>query len=57
MLMVEVDIGLRPATLPPITQMDMIDCRVYQFLLVLLMKMFMKMREYNIVVMVMRGVI
>ena len=48
--MVEVNIGLIPATLPPITQVAMVDCRVYRFLLVLLMRMLMRMRGYNTVV-------
>ena len=56
MLTGEVNIGLIPATLPPITQVAMVDCWVYRFLLVLLMKILMKIRGYNTVVMVMRGV-
>ena len=44
----EVDIVLRPYTIPPITQVGMVDCRVFPFLLVLFMKVFMVMREVDI---------
>ena len=40
----EVDIYLIPATLNAITKVDMVGCHVYHFLLVLLTKMFMKIR-------------
>ena len=43
MLTGEVNIGLIPATLPPITQVIVVDFRVSNFLLILLTKMFMKM--------------
>ena len=45
MLMEEVGISLIPATIPPINQVDVADCRVYHFILVLLIKNFMNMRE------------
>ena len=48
MVMVEVDIGLRPATLPYTTQVDVVDCWFYNFLLVLLKKMFMVTRKVGI---------
>ena len=38
MLTGEVDIGLRPSTLSPITQVAVVDFGVYQFLLFLLKK-------------------
>ena len=41
----EAYIGLRPATLPPITQVAMVDFWFSLFLLVLLTKMFMVIRE------------
>ena len=47
-VMGEVDIGLRTATLPPITQLDVVDCWVSHFLLVLLTKMFTLMIEVGI---------
>ena len=56
MLKGEVYIGIRTSTLPPITQVVTVYCWFYQFLLIMLTKMFMNMRVYNIVVMVMRGV-
>ena len=40
----EVDIGLRLATIPPITQVGVVDCLVNHFLLVILKKMSMLMR-------------
>ena len=40
MLTVEVNIGLRPATISHITQLDVVDCWFYQFLLLLLIKIF-----------------
>ena len=51
MLMVEVDICLIPATLPPITQETVIDCWVYHFLIILLPKILMVMRYQDIMVM------
>ena len=45
MLKVDVNIGLRKYTLPPITQVVMTNFRVYNFLLALLTKMFINMRE------------
>ena len=50
MVMVEVRIGLRPSTLPPITQFTMLDCCVDLFLIVVL-KMFLVMKEVIAVVM------
>ena len=44
----EVDIGLISATLYPITQVDVVDCWVYHFLLVMSKKRFMVMREVDI---------
>ena len=40
MVMVEVDIGIRTATIPPITHMGGVYCWVSHFILVLLEKMF-----------------
>ena len=45
MVVGEVVIGLRPATLPPITQVGLVDFRVALLLLVLFTKLFMVMRE------------
>ena len=39
----EVGIGPRPATIPHITQVTMVDCCVYLLILVVLMILFMKM--------------
>ena len=47
-MMGEVGIGITPATLPPITQVGVVYCRVSNFLLVLLKKMFMARIEVNI---------
>ena len=44
-VMVDVDIGPRPATLPPITQVTMSYCCVYLVLLAMWMIIFMKTRE------------
>ena len=43
MMIVEVDIGPRPSTIPPITQVTMVDFCVYLLILVILMIVFMKM--------------
>ena len=51
MLTGDVDIGLRPSTLPPITQVSEADCQVYNCLLVLLTKMLINIRDWDIVVM------
>ena len=56
-LTVEVDIGIRPATLTPIEQVAVVNCLVENFLLVLLTKLFMVMRYYDIAAMAPRGVI
>ena len=40
----ELDIGLRPATLPPITQVTMVDCCDYLLILILFMKVFITMK-------------
>ena len=45
MLTGDVDIGLRPSTLPPITQVSEADCQVYHCILVLLTKMLINMRD------------
>ena len=45
---VDVDIGLISATLSPITQVDVVDCWVYHFLLAMSTKIFMVMREVDI---------
>ena len=50
------DIGPRPANISHRTQMDVLYCCIYQFLIVQLTKMFMNMIEYDIVVMAMQGV-
>ena len=41
MAIVEVDIGPRPATLPPITQVTMVDCFIYLLILIMSMILFM----------------
>ena len=41
----EVDIVIRPATLPPMTQVNMLDCCVCIFILFLLKKLSMVMKE------------
>ena len=51
MVMVELDIGLRPATIPPINQVGVVDCWVYIFLLGRFKKLIMVMKEVIIVVM------
>ena len=51
MAIVEVDKGPIPATIPPITQVNMVYFCIYLFLLVLFMKFFMKMKELILVVM------
>ena len=56
MFMGEMDIGLRPDTISTITQVVVVDLRIYQFLLDML-NLFIKMRYYNILIMVMKGVI
>ena len=43
-VMVDMDIGLTPATLTLITQVGVVDCRASHFHLVLLSKIFMEMR-------------
>ena len=48
MLVGEVDIGLRPATIPPITQVGVVYSRFYRFILVLLMKLSMLIIEVDI---------
>ena len=45
MFMGEGGLGIIPATIPPINQVDVLDCRFYHFILVLLIKKFMNMRE------------
>ena len=47
----EVVIGLRPATLHPITHVTMVDCCVYLLLLVLFTHVFTEMKEVIVVVM------
>ena len=51
-VMVDVDIGPRPATLPPITQVTMAYCCVYLVLLAMWMILFIKMKVVIVVVMV-----
>ena len=48
----EVDIGPRPATIPPITQVTIVDCWIYLLLIVMLIILFMKMKEIIVDVMV-----
>ena len=56
-LTIEVDIGIIPATLPPIDQVAVANVLVDKFLLVLLAKLFIVMRYYDIAAMAPRGVI
>ena len=51
-VMVEVDIGLIPATLTPITQVVMVYFFVYLLILVVFMKVLMVIKEVILVVMV-----
>ena len=44
MVIVEVDIGILPATLPPITHMTMFNCCVYLMLLVVFSNLLMSMK-------------
>ena len=50
-VMVEVKIGIRISTIPPITHMTMLDYLVYLLLLVLFTKVFMVMKDVIIVMM------
>ena len=51
----EVNMGTRPATLPPINQATMVDCCVYLVLLVILMIVFIK-TKYVIVGVILQDV-
>ena len=51
-VMVEVDIGLIPATLPPITQVIMVYCCVYLVIIAICMMVFIKMKHLIVGVMV-----
>ena len=51
-VMREVDIGLIPVTLPPITQVTEVDFCVYLLLLVVFTKVFIMMKEVIVVVVV-----
>ena len=44
-------VGLRPATIPPITLVTMVYCCVYFLLLVVFTKVFMEKREVMVVLM------
>ena len=57
MLTGEVDIGIRPETLPLITHVAVVYCSVSHYIIVILTTMFMVVIEYDIVVMSMRGLI
>ena len=48
----EVDIGIIPDTISPTIQMGMVDFWVYPLILVLLMTIFMVMKDVIVVVMV-----
>ena len=48
----EVDIGPRPATIPPITHVNMIDCCIYLVLLAMWMIVSMKIKEVIVGLMV-----
>ena len=48
MVMVEVYKSLRPCTLPPLTQVGVVDFRIALLLLVVFTKAFMVMREVDI---------
>ena len=48
MLTVDMYTCLRPSTIPPINQVGVVDCWVYHFLLMMLTKMFMVMREVDV---------
>ena len=50
MLMGEVDIGIRPSTLHPITQSTVSDCCVYLFILVVFIKLFIVIKDVIVVV-------
>ena len=51
-VMGEVDIGLRTATLPPINQVILLYYWYFMLLLVLLTKVFMLMKEFIVVVII-----
>ena len=51
MLIGEVDIDIIPATLPPITQLTMVDCCVYMLLIFGFTKLFMEIKDVILVVM------
>ena len=53
----DMDIGIISYNPNSITKVDVADFLFYQFLIVLLMIMFMKTRDYNILFMKIRGVI
>ena len=52
MVIGEVDIGFRPSTLPPITQLTMVYCCVYLLLIVVFTKFFMVIKVVIVVVMI-----
>ena len=52
MVILEVYISAIPATLPPITQVTMVECFIYLLLLVLFMNFFMETKKVIVVVMV-----
>ena len=51
MVIGDVDIGLKSATIPTITQVTMVDCCIYMLLLIVFTKFFMSMKELVILVM------
>ena len=52
MVIGDVDIGTIPDTLPPITQVSILDCCVYLVLISIFMIVFMKIKEVIVGVMV-----
>ena len=52
MVIGEFNIGLIPDTLPPITQVNIVDCCVYLFLIVVFMILFISMKDVIAVVMI-----
>ena len=51
MVMGDLEIGLRPSTLPPIIPVDVVCCRIYLLIFIMLKTLFMVMKAVIVVVM------